>query len=159
MAYVMEQATEIARAELTDSAATERAQKRLEEIEGEIGNLIELAARVGDTERVGNEIGQREQERDVLRERVRALPPEVEPEVVRRRIEATVADMRSLMREDGHEALMRLFGEERLRVRPDPERGVAIEGVAVLDLAMQAKGRTGSPTRACGPTCSHVTTV
>ncbi len=145
VAYVAERATEIARAELADSAATERAQKRLDEIEGEINNLIELAARLGDTERVATEIQERERQRSELHERIRALPPEVEPEVLRRRIEAAVSDMRGLLAENGRGALRQLFGDERLRVSPDAVRGVAIEGTAILDLGMQCQGGAGDP--------------
>jgi len=48
---------------------------------------------------------------------------------VREEIEVMVHDLRTLLEGgDGRAVLKRLLGDERLRLRPDPERGFAVEG-------------------------------
>jgi hypothetical protein len=48
---------------------------------------------------------------------------------VRREIDVMVRDLRGLLEGGaGREVLKRLLGEERLRIRPDPERESAVEG-------------------------------
>ena len=54
----------------------------------------------------------------------------------------------------GRDALRQLFGGDRLRVRPDAEGGVAIEGTAILELGMQCQGGAGDPVRPLA--CTHI---
>ena len=44
-------------------------------------------------------------------------------------------------------ALTQLFGDRKLRVRPDAEYGYAIEGIVSLDVPMQVPGGAGDRTR------------
>ena len=68
--------------------------------------------------------------------------------MLRRRIETTVSDMRGLLPENRRDALRQLPGDERLRVRPGAEGGLAIKGTAILDLGgPQCQGGAGDRIR------------
>ena len=68
--------------------------------------------------------------------------------MIAEQIEARITNLRGLLQspEGGREALQQLFGDNRIRVSPHPERGLAIEGVAVLEL-MHPVGGAGDSVR------------
>ena len=138
VAYAVERALEIIRAQV-DGAEDRRQddEARLDEIEVEIDNLIELTARTGASDRIAGQIAEREREAAEIKARLGAAGEEVDLEALRKPIEARIRDLRGLLAgnpEEARQALSSLFDGQRLRVSPDPERGFRVEGVAVLTL-------------------------
>ena len=128
VAYVAERALELVRQRVarTDPAA-DRA--RLEEIADELANLVRLAAKVGHLDAHARVLHELEAEKLEIEGRLSLTPEPLDLASVRREIEVMVRDLRSLLEGgDGRAVLKRLLGSERLRVRPDDERGFAVEG-------------------------------
>lgn len=152
--YAVEQAMHLVRQEL-GGEGEQRAnhERRLEEIGEEIERLVELAAELGNVKAVARQIEDREHERDEIKAALATAPRPIDFDAVAGKIEAHIIDLRDLLSqspEDAREALRQLFGDERIRVSPHPERGFAVDGVAVLDL-MQVIGGAGDRIRTCTP--------
>ena len=137
LAYVAEQALGLVRrAVVGGDAERERAQKRLDEIDHEIENLIRRAAKLGGLGAYERVLDELTTERPRVEAKLVTAPPNVDLGALRGQINEVVGDLRELLAgapEDGRRALAQLFGERRLRVRPDPERGFALEGFVTLD--------------------------
>jgi site-specific DNA recombinase len=144
--YVVQQAERIVREERSNDR-TRRDEQRLFQLEGEIDNLIGLAATLGSNDRVALEIGDREREvteiKSLLARRKAPLGSEALTDSIRR----TLSDLGNMFRsspEDAKKALGALLGENRLRVKKEPEEGFSVFGEGVLCF-----GGTGDRTRTC----------
>ncbi len=71
--------------------------RRVEQREGEIKRLVELAARVGDLEHVATEIEARRAELEEIKERMTTGISEIDPLRLQTDIESAIGDMRGLL--------------------------------------------------------------
>jgi hypothetical protein len=144
--YVVEQAVRIVREERSDDR-TRRDERRLFQLEGEIDNLIELAATQGTNERVALAIGDREREVAGINSRLARRKAPRGSEALASRVRRTVSDLGNMFHsspEDARKALGALLGENRLRVKRDPKQGFSVFGEGVLCF-----GGAGDRTRTC----------
>ena len=112
----------------SDSGAAGR--KRLEEIADQLANLLNLAAKAGASDAIARKVVKLEAEQADIERRLAAQPvAALDLDDVRQEIGVMVRDLRALLDGgEGRTVLQRLLGDERLRVRPDGERGFALEG-------------------------------
>jgi len=115
-----------------------------------------MAAKLGRLDAYERVLDELAAERGVIEGRLATSPVEIDLSALREPIAEMVTNLRSLLGatpEEGRMALGALFGQEKLRIRPDPERGFAIQGVATLDLnSLPAPGRdeaTGAKRKHC----------
>jgi site-specific DNA recombinase len=144
--YVAQQAVRIVQEERSDDR-TRSDEQRLFELGSEIDNLIELAATQGTNDRVALAIGDREREVAEIKSRLARRKAPLGSEALASRVRRTLGDLGNMFRsspEDARKALGALFGDNRLRVKPDPERGFSVFGDALLCF-----GGTGDRTRTC----------
>jgi hypothetical protein len=144
--YVVEQAVRIVQEERSDDR-TRSDEQRLFQLEGEIGNLIELAATQGTNERVALAIGDREREVAEIKSRLARRKAPLGSEALASRIRRTLSDLGNMFRsspEDARKALGTLLGQNRLRVKMDPDEGFSVFGEGVLCCS-----GTGDRTRTC----------
>ena len=144
--YIVEQAVNLIRND-TSANRAERDEERLRDLEHEINNLIDLAAVQGSSERIALGIDDREQEAAQIKTRLSRRPAPLDIGAIQSAIRDTVSDLGSMLRsspEDARKALGALFGQNRLRVQPDPERGFVVRGDALL-----CCGGAGDRTRTC----------
>jgi hypothetical protein len=144
--YVVEQAVRIVQEERSDDR-TRSDEQRLFQLEGEIGNLIELAATQGTNERVALAIGDREREVAEIKSQLARRKAPLGSEALATRVRRTLSDLGNMFRsspEDARKALGALLGENRLRVKKHPETGFSVVGDILL-----CCGGTGDRTRTC----------
>jgi hypothetical protein len=131
--YVVEQAVRIVREERSDDR-TRSDEPRLFQLEGEIDNLIELAATQGTNDRVALAIGDREREVAEIKSRLARRKAPLGSEALASRVRRTLSDLGNMFRsspEDARTALGALLGENRLRVKMDSENGFSVFGEGV----------------------------
>ncbi len=144
--YVVQQAVRIVQEERSDDR-TRSDEHRLGELESEIDNLIELAATQGTNDRVALAIGDREREVAEIKSRLARRKAPLGSEALESRVRRTLSDLGNMFRgspEDARKALGALLGENRLRVKMDPEEAFSVFGEGVLCF-----GGTGDRTRTC----------
>jgi hypothetical protein len=135
--FTIDRALEIIEDRLADSGPVEADRKRLVEIEGELENLIGMAAKLGDLAEYARVIERlcAEKREVMLRLQSREPPPQVSPRALKARITEWVADLRAVFdrkQEDMRAALEELLAGSRLKVWPDAERGFRVEGMLEL---------------------------
>ncbi len=122
-------------------------EERLDQIEHEISNLVDLAAELGDTKRTARKVRTLEAEADELRRSLAAT--RVSRIDLRRAAREALGELRPALLEStaqAREALRQLFGDERLLVYPDGR----VEGSARLPVVLREVG-AGDRTRTCTP--------
>ncbi len=143
VARVVERALEHTRERLR--VGTDDDAGRLAELDRRIAALVDLAEAGGNVRELAARLGALRRERDAL---ALTRTPGERPQGVdfarlRARAVELVSDLRGLLDgspADARRLLFALFGESRLRVRPDPTRGYVIEGTAMLPLDAEAPG-------------------
>ena len=144
--YVVRQAVQIVQEERSDDR-TRRDEQRLFQLEGEIDNLIELAATQGSASRVALAIGDREGEVAEIKSRLARRKAPLGSEALASSVRRTLSDLGNMFRgspEDARKALGALLGDSRLRVKEDPEERFSVFGEGLLCL-----GGAGDRTRTC----------
>jgi hypothetical protein len=144
--YVVEQAVRIVQEERSDDR-TRRDEQRMFQLEGEIDNLIELAATNGTSEKLSQTLADREREVAEIKSQLARRKAPLGSEALATRVRQTLSDLGNMFRsspEDARKALGALLGENRLRVKKDPDEGFSVFGEGVLCF-----GGTGDRTRTC----------
>ena len=118
-------------------------------LDGEIDNLIELAATNGTSERLSQTLADREREVAEIKSQLARRKAPLGSEALATRVRRTLSDLGNMFRsspEDARKALGSLLGENRLRIKMDPEEGFSVFGEGVLCF-----GGAGDRTRTCTP--------
>ena len=127
-----------------------RLEERLDQLEHEISNLVDLAAELGDTKRTAEKIRTLEAEADELKRALAAT--RVARGDLRQAAEAALGELRPALLENTEQArlaLRQLFGDERLLVYPDGR----VEGSARLPVVLREVG-AGDPVQPSP--CTHI---
>ncbi len=141
--YIVEQAVNLVKQQVSEPVVGEADHARLEEIESEFENLVRLAAKLGDLKAYEHVITELREEQRAIEQRLRngATPIELSPRRLEQLVKERVLDLRSAF--DGEpegvrSALRALLGDTRMRVGPDPERDFRVEGVFHWSFQTQA---------------------
>ena len=106
----------------------------LEQLDAQAERLVEAIASAGQVQELANKLREVTDRRDALRAHASGTFTALDDDELSRRIDRSLGDVKELLRSDGCKALAALFGDERLRVYSDSERGVRVEGTATLTL-------------------------
>jgi hypothetical protein len=113
-------------------------QKRLNEIEDQVENLVRLAAKTGNIDAAAKHYAELEAEREELRAKLAFAPPPIDWDCLRAMAEERVLEIRGAFEaSDEHRraALRGLLAGRRLQVGPHPERGFRVDGL--LEVALE----------------------
>jgi len=120
---------------------------RLGEIDAELGNLVRLAAKVGDGDEITGEITRLRAERSTLNARLESALRAPDPEQLRRMILDHTQRLGEALRgalEEGRATLRALLEGRRMEVGPDAEHGFQVSGLFSVPLTPRQEEVTGS---------------
>jgi hypothetical protein len=112
-------------------------QKRLDEIEDKVENLVRLAAKTGNIDAAARHYAELEAEREELRAKLAFVPPAIDWDLLRAMAEERVLEIRwAFEASDEHRraALRGLLAGRRLQVGPHRERLFRVDGLREVGL-------------------------